>query len=287
MALLWETLATREVRLLALSMRETLQDRRLLRLGQLRALARRHRLDVRRRHDAARLGIDGNRPPALPQRLLHGALRRQLRTRPALSGEPAHGRCAHLGHAAPRWPGWNRPCWRATTWRLSIWPSRRILLLYSVVASIGGIPLIYLGDEVGTLNDYSYRDDPAKAGDSRWVHRPATDWARMDKEKQGRIYKGITHLLDARRATPAFADGGMEVVDTGNPHVFSFVRHHEAGRVLVLANFSEREQIIAANEVQLYGLGYSFHEIVTGENLRLEENIRLEPYRFMWLAPEK
>ena len=50
---------------------------------------------------------------------------------------------------------------------------RRILLLHGIILSVGGIPLIYLGDEVGTLNDYSYRDDPAKVDDSRWVHRPA------------------------------------------------------------------------------------------------------------------
>jgi amylosucrase len=52
---------------------------------------------------------------------------------------------------------------------------RRILVMHSVILSIGGIPLIYLGDEVGTLNDYGYRTDPARAEDSRWVHRPAAD----------------------------------------------------------------------------------------------------------------
>jgi amylosucrase len=77
----------------------------------------------------------------------------------------------------------------------------------------------------------------------------------------------------------------MEVVDTGNPHIFSFVRHHEAGRVLVLANFSESEQTISANEVRLYGLGYNFLDLITGEHLRLQEDIVLAPYRFMWLAP--
>ena len=55
---------------------------------------------------------------------------------------------------------------------------RRILLIHSIILSIGGIPLIYLGDEIGTLNDYRYRQDPAKAADSRWVHRPFADWER-------------------------------------------------------------------------------------------------------------
>jgi glycosidase len=53
---------------------------------------------------------------------------------------------------------------------------RRILLIHGVILTVGGIPLIYLGDEIGTLNDYTYRDDPAHASDSRWVHRPRADW---------------------------------------------------------------------------------------------------------------
>jgi amylosucrase len=49
---------------------------------------------------------------------------------------------------------------------------RRILLIHGIIITVGGIPLIYLGDEIGTLNDYTYRDDPAHERDSRWVHRP-------------------------------------------------------------------------------------------------------------------
>ncbi len=53
---------------------------------------------------------------------------------------------------------------------------RRILLLQGITLSIGGIPLIYLGEEWGMLNDYDFVKDPAKAGDSRWVHRPRMNW---------------------------------------------------------------------------------------------------------------
>ena len=49
----------------------------------------------------------------------------------------------------------------------------RVLLAHAIAMSTGGVPLLYLGDEVAQLNDYSYADDPATAGDSRWVHRPA------------------------------------------------------------------------------------------------------------------
>ena len=53
---------------------------------------------------------------------------------------------------------------------------RKILLLYGLISSLGGIPLIYIGDELGVCNDYSYREDPLKAADSRWVHRKNFDW---------------------------------------------------------------------------------------------------------------
>ncbi|MBL8157799.1 MAG: amylosucrase, partial [Anaerolineae bacterium] len=60
---------------------------------------------------------------------------------------------------------------------------RRILMLYSIALSAGGIPLLYLGDEIATTNDYDYGRDPAKAEDSRWAHRPRFDWARAEQRK--------------------------------------------------------------------------------------------------------
>jgi amylosucrase len=168
---------------------------------------------------------------------------------------------------------------------------RRIHLLYAMICSMGGIPLIYLGDEVGTLNDYSYRNDPAKAEDSRWVHRPQIDWVKLKRRHdagsiEGRIYGGINHLIDLRNATPILAGHEMEVVYVDNDHVFSFVRVGEAGRLLVLANFTEREQMIDANSLRLHGLGYDFHDLISAQSVSSENDLRLQPYQVMWLATE-
>ncbi len=51
-----------------------------------------------------------------------------------------------------------------------------MLLLYAFAFAHGGLPLIYMGDELGLLNDASYLGDPHKADDNRWMHRPAMDW---------------------------------------------------------------------------------------------------------------
>ena len=172
---------------------------------------------------------------------------------------------------------------------------RRILLLHAVILSIGGIPLIYLGDEIGMLNDYDYRNDPAKAEDSRWVHRPATDWDGMAKRAdaatiQGRIYQQLQHLFHLRRTLPALGGTAMDVINVGTDHVFGFVRNRASDdgeqRVLVLANFTEHGQRIDANELRLYGLSYHFHEHISDAPVTLHDaEFYLEPYQVMWLEP--
>ena len=181
---------------------------------------------------------------------------------------------------------------------------RRILLLHAVILSIGGVPLIYLGDEIGVLNDYSYRMDPAKADDSRWVHRPAIDWERMARRTdpatvEGRIFQRLAHLIRIRKTTPAFGGHAMDVVHLGNDHVFAYVRMNLAGaadqpasdphgvdqRVLVLVNFTEDGQVINPNELRLYGLSYHFTDLVSGQPVDLRgDQFYLEPYQVLWLA---
>ena len=173
---------------------------------------------------------------------------------------------------------------------------RRICLLHALIFSIGGIPLIYLGDELGVLNDYAFRNDPAKAGDSRWVHRPHMDWTNVEQRHDpttapGRIYGRLQRLIHLRKMTPALAGHQMEIVNTGNDHVFGYVRMHSVSgreqRMLVLANFTESEQALSANELRLYGLSYRFKELIAGDVLALGAGgVVLEPYQVMWLEPE-
>jgi glycosidase len=167
---------------------------------------------------------------------------------------------------------------------------RRILLLHGITLTTNGIPLIYLGDEVGMQNDYSYLSDPSKAQDSRWVHRSPTDWAKMDrrldaKSLEGRIYLQIKQLIKLRKENIAYSGSDLEVIDTENDHILGYIRQNEDQRVLVFANFTEEEQTLPGNLLRLHSLGKKLANLRNGDPLPLGDLI-LEPYQFLCLVAD-
>ncbi|MDZ4670102.1 MAG: amylosucrase [Phototrophicales bacterium] len=165
---------------------------------------------------------------------------------------------------------------------------RRIILLHSLIISTGGIPLIYIGDEVGTLNDYSYEQDPHKKADSRWVHRPKFDWERADQRQDelnpvGRIFSALQGLIRIRKNHAAFSDPQTQFVDVQNGHVLGFIRNQS---VFVLANFSEYAQTVSKAVLRAYwGQPDHIADLVSDTPpVEIGGDIRLEPYQFMWLV---
>jgi amylosucrase len=161
------------------------------------------------------------------------------------------------------------------------------LLLHAVILTIGGIPLIYLGDEIGTLNDYSYRSDPAKAHDSRWVHRPKMDWDKVDRRNdptsiEGQIFQGMQKLIRLRKSQAAFTGGEMQVIRTDSVHILGYLRSQDADRIVVFANFSENAQIVPANLLRLYGLSYQYTDLLTQQPFAMQD-IVLDPFQFLCL----
>jgi len=147
---------------------------------------------------------------------------------------------------------------------------RLILLLHGMILSFGGIPLLYYGDEIGTLNDISYMDDISKANDNRWIHRPRIDWEKTENRHshgshEHRLFTSLQKMIAARKAIPAFADfNNREVIDVKNPHLFVFLRSlpaREGGDVLVIANFDVHPQHLELSD--LGNRGYFQHNRLT------------------------
>ena len=167
---------------------------------------------------------------------------------------------------------------------------QRILMVHSIILTIGGIPLLYMGDEIGMLNDYSYINDSAKAGDSRWVHRPKTNWPQMARRHdpqtlEGKVFTKLIELIQLRKTESALCHGEMEVIECGNSHLFGYTRQHDGKRLLILSNFSEHTQTMSANRLRIYGLSYQFRDLISNLTITATEPLHLSPYQFMWLAP--
>ncbi|MGE9268564.1 MAG: alpha-amylase family glycosyl hydrolase [Verrucomicrobiales bacterium] len=165
---------------------------------------------------------------------------------------------------------------------------RRIHLLHGVSFTIGGIPLISLGEEIGLLNDFSYREQPGKAHDSRWVHRPPFDWQKAELRQvagsvEQRIYEGFLKLSRIRLGNEAIAKGDTRVVDLGNEHVFAYFRTTNDQVVFCVANFSEQPQNLAAPQLRQLGVRKFLVDIISGQSVITSEGLSLEPLQFMVL----
>jgi amylosucrase len=172
---------------------------------------------------------------------------------------------------------------------------KTILLLHSITLSFGGIPLLYYGDAIGTLNDISYLDDAYKLHDSRWVHRPKMNWDKAALRSQpgtieNRIFAPLKKLIAIRKEIAAFADhNNRELFDTSNEHLFVFSRFDTmqgGSRVLAVHNFDTHQQTLSLEEISGITLAQaSLQDLCSGEMVSIDnERITLPPLSFYWLA---
>jgi amylosucrase len=170
----------------------------------------------------------------------------------------------------------------------------RIFLLHAVVFGFGGIPLIYMGDELGLRNDRSYLTDPHLADDNRWVHRPWMPWSVAARRHdpagvEGRIFAGLRHLVAVRSGLAALhASVEPGPVDVGNRAVLSLLRRHPAGTLLQVYNLSGVWQPFASGAVHhlVDHLGGRPWEHVSGlaPEPDGEDRFWLPPYAAWWLG---
>jgi amylosucrase len=164
----------------------------------------------------------------------------------------------------------------------------RILLLHNLIFAFGGIPLLYMGDELGVLNDKSYVEDEALAADGRWLHSPRMNWQTAVERHNpnaitGQIYQNLCQLIRVRQRTLALHARARTIpVWTHNDHVFGLIRESAHGRLLILANFTEAIQGVS-NE-RLAQLGFGGQRINhLHEPFAAWQQVSLRPYQSVWL----
>ena len=168
---------------------------------------------------------------------------------------------------------------------------KRILLGHALILGYGGIPLIYMGDELALTNDTSYLKDPNKAQDNRWTHRPPMDWEKAALRKEpgtveARIFDGVRNLIRVRKRTPHLhAATPTRVLDPHNNHVFVFLRPHPLGPLVGIHNFTEEDQRLSAELPRSQGV-YNPYDRLSEQRIEIEPGdlLRLNPYETLWLT---
>ncbi|MCB1518066.1 MAG: amylosucrase [Hyphomicrobiaceae bacterium] len=166
----------------------------------------------------------------------------------------------------------------------------RILMGNALIASFGGVPLLYMGDELGLLNDETYLKDPARAHDNRWMHRPKMDWALAGRAEKGegiagRLLAGVRHIMAQRRANKELAATvPTHIVTLSNRAVFAFSRPGDERTLGCLFNFTAHTQPVDLGPLHDAGL-YGTHDFLGDRTPDLRGGILyLAPYEAVWLG---
>ncbi len=158
---------------------------------------------------------------------------------------------------------------------------REDLMLHAYMLTQSGIPMLYSGDELGQVNDYSYKEDPAKCADSRYIHRSKLQWELAENKNnpttvQGSIFQTLDRLEKIRGQEITFdKDADVYTYDVHDDSVLCILREYKGRRFFGIFNFSDQEKTAWMQEDGVY------RNLLTSEKMELKD-IRLRGYDFLW-----
>ena len=162
------------------------------------------------------------------------------------------------------------------------WAIRKDLMLHAYMFTQSGIPMLYSGDEIGQVNDYTYKKDPDKVADSRYIHRGKFNWDLVDNIKdktsvQGRIFNGLEKLEKIRRTEAVFnSDAEVYTKDYSDTSILWIVRKAEGEELHAVFNFSDEGKTIWMPEKAVYT------NLMTGVTEEVE-TVELSGWDFVWM----
>ncbi len=170
----------------------------------------------------------------------------------------------------------------------------KILMMHGIILAYGGIPMIYAGDEIATLNDYSYEQEEKHKNDNRWVNRPRQDWnevSHLNMEADtpsSKVFFGLKKMIAIRKEHSVFADhNNLKIHFCPNPHIFAFQRTEGTNNIWVFSNFNEVTETVDIAWLLSIGIytGQNSIDLLTGTNFELiHHELPLKPYQQMWIA---
>ncbi len=167
---------------------------------------------------------------------------------------------------------------------------QKIIMMQAHSFFLGGLPIIFYGDELGYTNDYSYQQDPGKSYDNRWMHRPIIDWERNKKiHEEGtienRVFTATQKLISIRKQLTVVGDHkNITWLSPHNIHIAGYIRTYNDKKLYCIFNFSDKAVYLTWYAFKEHGNHHSqLHDHWTGKTLNIgndNEFLIIEPYGF-------
>ena len=272
MALFWSTVATRDTRLLSVSLKNRWAvPEKCAWVNYIRCHD-----DIGwtfSDEDAAALGINGYEHRKFLNRFFTGRFDGTFASGEPFQLNPSTGDCRICGTMASL-AGLEQAEERndENLRRMAI---SRMKMMYAVQFALPGVPLLYAGDEKAVFNDYTYRDDASKKDDSRWVHRIKTDWSGKSEFKSQKIVADfVKKVISLRKEEPMLGGSEIFFYDVQDSGVFAFRR----GTLHVVANFTDRPA-----SFMIDAWSENSTDLLTDRNFWNHQKQLLAPYEVRWL----
>ncbi len=148
---------------------------------------------------------------------------------------------------------------------------RKIELLYTILFSLPGTPVIYYGDEIGMGDNIYLGDRSGVRTPMQWdmnlnagfssanpqklylplitdpVYRHQSVNVATQSENPSSLLWWIRQVIAMRNRLSAFGRGDMEFVDSSNSKILSFIRTYGEQRIILVANLSQFSQLTVLN----------------------------------------
>jgi amylosucrase len=172
----------------------------------------------------------------------------------------------------------------------------KILLMQAHSFFLGGVPIIFYGDEAGYINDYSYQQDPGKSYDNRWMHRPVIDWERNKRihvagTTENIIFESTKKLITLRKKLRVLADHkNLTWLTPHNIHVAGYLRAYEDEKLYCIFNFSDKPAYLTWYAFKEHGnFSSALFDHWSEKNYNIghdNEYLIIEPYGFHLFEPQ-
>lgn len=143
------------------------------------------------------------------------------------------------------------------------------VMLHAYMFMQSGIPVLYSGDEIGQINDYTYKKDVNKVQDSRYLHRGAFIWENAEKINdlttvEGRVFQALDKLETIRKTEKAFvSNADTWTIETYEKELLCIGRYFEGDKLIGIFNFSEHDKTAWIHEDD-----GEYEDLLTGRKMK-------------------